>query len=178
MGAAMRVLARLDRALSATLKTGAVVLGLAVACLMVLGVITRYVLGEPWFGLEEVTLLCVMWLYMVGASMACRERSHLQAGLMPLLLKSPLALSVVRSLTSLIALIMAIFIARWSFDLITWGLAKAQASPVFGIPWVVSQGSLFVGSVFFALYLSRDLVHDTREAMRARASALARGNGS
>ena len=156
------ILSRLDRALGAMKKTAAAILSLAVACLMVAEVITRYVLGEPWFGLEEITLLCVMWLYMVGASMACRERSHLKADVIQLLVKNQIVLSALTLLSTLISLIMAIFIAQWSFDLVVWGINKAQGTPVFGIPWVVSQSSLLAGGMFFVIYFLRDLVHDIR----------------
>jgi len=159
------VLSRVDRALGATKKAAAVILGLAVACLMVVEVITRYVLGEPWFGLEEITLVCVMWLYMIGASMACRERSHLKADLVQLLVKNPVLLNSMKSVSTLISLIMAIYVVQWSFDLVVWGLTKGQTTPVFGIPWVVSQSSLLAGAIFFAIYLLRDLIHDLRATL-------------
>lgn len=156
------VLTPIDRALDATKKTVAVLLSIAVASLMVLEVITRYVLGEPLFGLEEITLICVMWLYMIGASMACRERSHLKAELIQLLVKSKNVLKAMQVFTTFISFVMAIFITQWALDLVLWGLEKKQATPVFEIPWVVSQSSLLFGGVFFAVYLFRDLVVDIR----------------
>jgi TRAP-type C4-dicarboxylate transport system permease small subunit len=152
----------LDRALGATMKTAAAILGLAVACMMVLDTFTRYVLGKPWFGLQETTLICVMWLYMIGASLACRERSHLRADLMPLLVKNPILLGAITALSTFISLIMAVYIIRWSFDLVVWGVAKGQTTPALRIPWVVSQSSLLAGGLFFAIYLLRDLIHDVR----------------
>lgn len=156
------VLLRLDGVLGAAKKTAATILGLAVACLMVVEVITRYVLGEPWFGLEEITLICVMWLYMVGASMACRERSHLRAEVIQVLVKNRVVLSALTILSTLISLIMAVCIVQWSFELVSWGVEKAQGTPVFGIPWVVSQSSLLAGGIFFVIYFLRDLIHDVR----------------
>ncbi len=169
MVAFMSVLSRLDRTLGATKKAAAAILGLAVAWLMIVEVITRYVLGAPWFGLEEITLICVMWLYMVGASMACRERSHLKADVIQLLVKNQTLLNAVTLLSTLISLVMAIYIIQWSFDLVIWGLNKGQTTPVFGIPWVVSQSSLLAGAMFFAIYLLRDLIHDGRTIIASRA---------
>ena len=159
---AVAVLAQLDRALSVSKKTAATVLSVAVAVLMAIEVFTRYVMGEPLFGLEEITLMCVMWLYMIGAAMACRSRSHLKAELIQLLVRRQGGLRAVRVLTTLISLVMAVFITLWSFDLVVWGLEKQQSTPVFQIPWVVSQSSLFVGGMFFTLYFLRDLVVDVR----------------
>jgi TRAP-type C4-dicarboxylate transport system permease small subunit len=156
------ILAPIDRALDATKKAAAVVLSIAVASLMVIEVITRYVLGEPLFGLEEITLICVMWLYMIGASMACRERSHLKAELVQLIVKSQTSLKAIQVLTTLISLVMAVFITLWAFDLVVWGVEKKQSTPVFEIPWFISQSSLLFGGIFFTLYLVRDLIVDIR----------------
>ena len=154
------VFVQLDRALSASKKTLATVLSVAVAVLMAIEVFTRYVMGEPLFGLEEITLMCVMWLYMIGAAMACRSRSHLKAELIQLLVRRQGGLRAIQVLTTLISLVMAVFITLWSFDLVIWGVEKQQSTPVFQIPWVVSQSSLFVGGVFFTLYFVRDLFVD------------------
>ena len=159
------VLAPIDRALDVTKRTAAVVLSIAVASLMVIEVITRYVLGEPLFGLEEITLICVMWLYMIGASMACRERSHLKAELVQLVVKGQTSLKAIEVLTTLISLVMAVFITQWAFDLVAWGLEKGQSTPVFEIPWFVSQSSLLFGGIFFTVYLVRDLIVDVRNLL-------------
>ena len=138
-------------------------LSVAVAVLVMIQVFTRYVMGEPLFGLEEITLICVMWLYMIGAAMACRSRSHLKAELIQLLVRHQGGLRAIQVLTTLISLVMAVFITLWSFDLVVWGLEKQQSTPVFQIPWVVSQSSLFVGGMFFTLYFVRDLIVDVRK---------------
>lgn len=162
MNALISVLRRVDSLLGMIKKTIAVVLSVVIVLLMVLEVITRYVFGEPFFGLEELTLISVMWLYMIGASMASRERSHLKADIVQFIVRNDRALRVITALATLIALVMAVMIAQWSFDLMAWGYRKQQTTPVFAIPWVFSQSSLFFGSLAFVLYLARDLFHDVR----------------
>lgn len=162
MNVLMTALGRLDSLLGMTMKTIAVVLSVVIVLLMVLEVITRYVLGEPFFGLEELTLISVMWLYMIGASMATRERSHLKADIIQFMVRNDRALRVIAALATLISLVMAVMIAQWAFDLMAWGYMKQQTTPVFAIPWVFSQSSLFFGSLAFVLYLIRDLFRDVR----------------
>jgi len=151
-----------DRFLATTQKGALVVLSLIVSTFMVIEVMARYVFGEPLFGLEELTLMSVMWLYMIGASMACRERSHLKAELVQLVVKGEASLKAIEVLTTLISLVMAVFITQWAFDLVAWGVEKRQSTPVFGIPWFVSQSSLLFGGIFFTVYLFRDLIVDVR----------------
>ncbi len=164
-----------DLFLAATKKGAVVILSMIVSIFMVVEVITRYVFGDPLFGLEELTLMSVMWLYMLGASMACRERSHLRAEMVQLFIKNQKVLYVIKALSTCIALVMAACIVYWSYDLVAWGLEKRQSTPVFEIPWVVSQCSLLVGGVFFVIYLTRDVVEDIQLAFGTTHTSMPNG---
>lgn len=143
-----------------------IVLSMLIAGLIVAGIITRSVFGEPLFGVEEVVLLSVMWLYMLGAVMAAKERSHLRADFLPTLIQSQKALAAVQLLASIISLLMATAFVVWSFDLFQWSLHRQQSTPVFAVPWAVSQTSPFVCSVLMVVYVFRDVVRDARLTFR------------
>ena len=162
MQSILTVFSLVDRVLGMIKNIVAVVLSLVVAVLMVVVVVTRYVLGAPIFGLEEIILISVMWLYMIGASLACRERSHLKADMVGLLVKNPRILQAIQVLTTAISLVMAIYITQWAFSLVSFSFRRVQTTPVFEIPWYFSQAALLVGGIMFTIYLTRDLIVDIR----------------
>lgn len=154
------LMGQIDRALIFVIKPAIAVLSLLIAVMLAVGIFTRSVLEKPVFGLEEIVLLAAMWLYMIGAAMASRDRSHLSADFIQVLTSNPKVIAFFHLLATLISLGMAIVFAVWAYDLMSWSLAKGQTSIVFKIPWYVSQSSLFVGSVLFIFYLIRDLLND------------------
>lgn len=150
----------MDKLIEAIINPVLAVIGISVAVMLTVGILTRAILGSPMFGLEEIVLFGIMWFYMLGAVLASRERSHLSADFVEVFTHNPKAISIFKVLATLISLVIAILFATWSFDLVSWGIEKQQSTPVFNIPWYLSQGSLFVAAVLFIFYLFRDLVID------------------
>ncbi|SDE94117.1 TRAP-type C4-dicarboxylate transport system, small permease component [Paracoccus isoporae] len=170
-GAIQRVLTLIDRFdhwVTTAIRPIVVALGLLIAFAFAAGVFFRSVVGSPVFGLEELVLLAAMWFYLLGAGLASSERSHLSADFLPMLLGDGKAAQAVQLFATALSLMMAVFILVWSLDLVSWGLDKRQGTPVFGIPWVVSQASLMFGACLFIIYLSRDFLRDLLVLLGAR----------
>ena len=156
----MAFLKRIDAVLVRIIHPILIVIGLAVALMLAIGIFARALLGAPVFGLEEIMLLCVMWFYMLGVSLASRERSHLSADFVRVMSSNPKVRRAADIVATLISLSVAIMFVTWSYDLFAWGVEKGQSTPVFAIPWAVSQSSLFFASILFVIYLLRDLIHE------------------
>ncbi|WP_420586098.1 TRAP transporter small permease [Ruegeria sp.] len=154
----MGVLRALDGLLIRIIHPILIFVGLAVALMLTVGIVSRALLGAPIFGLEELMLLGIMWFYMLGAALASRERSHLSADFVKVLSNNPKVWRVAAIVSTAISLVVAIMFVTWSWDLFAWGVEKGQATPVFNIPWWVSQSSLFFASILFVIYLTRDLI--------------------
>lgn len=151
-----------DFCITAIIKPVVVLFSVLIAGMLALGIFTRIVIGSPMFGLEEIVLICVMWLYMLGATLAARDRTHLAADFIQVLTKKKKIIKGMNLLASVLSLIIACFFVTWSYELLLWALQKKQTTPVFHIPWYYSQGSLFCASIFFIIYLSRDVINDIR----------------
>lgn len=154
------LLSRLDQLLGFLLKAVVVLTGLAVAVMLVVGIFFRSALEHPVFGLEEIVLFSVMWFYMCGAVLASRERSHLAADFMSVMVSDPRKLRIIGIATTAISLVLAIFFTAWAWSLVSWGIERGQSTPVFSLPMWVSQASLLFAAVCFVLYLARDLLRD------------------
>jgi len=151
---------RVDAALSKVIRMVVVVLSLFIAGAMVLGIFMRSALHAPMLGLEEIILFSVMWLYMMGAALASRERSHLSADFVAVYVKSARVRNTLHLAATLVSLAMVVAFVVWSYDLLAWGLTKRQSTPVFQLPLYLSQASLFFASLLFLFYMLRDVMHD------------------
>ena len=157
-----------DRFLAAMQEGILIFTSLMLSGLMVTEVVSRYFLGYPIWGWEELAMLCAMWLYMIGAAMAAHDRSHLKTEIMPLLVKDPQKLRLIEALATFIALVMAGFMTYWSCDLFLWGLKYRQETPIFGIPWVVAQSSMFLAAILISVYFLHELVDNIRSIFNPR----------
>ncbi|MED5499399.1 MAG: TRAP transporter small permease [Pseudomonadota bacterium] len=160
MKALISTISYLDSAASSIIKAVIVVLSIIVAFAMVIGIVARTVLGVPVFGIEEIILMSAVWLYMLGAIMASRERSHLSADFVQTFVKNDAVSGAIQLLATGLSLVMAVFFIWWSYSLFSWGVQRGQVTPVFSIPLYVSQSSIFLASILLFLYALRDLVQD------------------
>lgn len=151
---------RIDQFIALVVCPFVVALSLAVAGLMVLGIVARSVLGEPLLGLEEIILLAVMWLYMMGAVLASRERTHLRADFINVFVSNDKTRHRLHTVANLISTCMVVAFFIWSLDLLLWGLEKRQATTALQIPLFLAQGSMFCASVLMLFYAVRDLLQD------------------
>ena len=84
MSTALTILVRLERALI-------IAFCLALAGLMVVQIILRYVFVAPFLGFEEVTVLLGLWIYFLGLVHITRTREHISSGVVQLFLQSQVA---------------------------------------------------------------------------------------
>lgn len=154
------VISCIDRVITFFIKPIVVFVSLAIAFMLAIGIFSRSVIEKPVFGLEELVLIGAMWLYMLGAALASRERSHLSADFIQVICSNQKVIKAIHLVAGLVSLVMAIMFVSWSFDLLLWGVEKGQTTPVFQLPWYLSQSSLFVASLLFVFYLVRDLLKD------------------
>lgn len=139
---------------------------LVLVSVMVFETFSRYSLNSPIWGWEELAMISAIWLYMIGATLAAYEGAHLKTDIMSLWVKNRRNLGIIRVLTALISLVMAGFMAYWSSSLLFWGLEQGQTTAVFGIPYVVAQGSLFVAGILISIYFLRDLLRQAGDILR------------
>ena len=156
----MLLLRKLDLLLVRIIHPILIFVGLSVATLLAAGIFSRAVLGTPIFGLEELMLIGIMWFYMLGAALASRDKAHLSADFVKVMTKNPKIWRLASITSTVISLFIANMFVTWAWDLFSWGFKKGQSTPVFSIPWWISQSSLFFASILFVIYLVRDLIQE------------------
>lgn len=162
----------IDNIIAYIVKVIVTVLGIFIPFAMVGGIISRALLGVQVFGLEELVLMAAMWLYMLGAALASREKSHLSADFIQAFSRNKTLNDVMRLIASILSVMMAVVFVTWSYSLFYWGVDKGQTTPVFSIPQYFSQGSLLIASMLLLLYALRDLIHDLSGLFKKEAVSL------
>jgi len=153
----------IDKILTMIVIPVVVVLSIAIASMLAWGIFSRSLLNAPVFGLEELVLISAMWLYMLGAVLAAKDRSHLTADFVSVIFKNEKLIAGFAILATTISIVMSLYFVSWSYELMAWSLKKAQITPVFKLPWYISQSSLFVGSLALVFYLIRDFIKDCQK---------------
>lgn len=152
------MLEKLDTLIYRIIRPVVVVIGLGVALLLVVGIVARSILGTPIFGLEEIMLLAIMWFYMMGAVLASREGSHLKADLIDVLTDDPAIHRIVGIIATVISIFASLAFCYWAMDFLAFSVSRWQTTPVFKIPFWVSQISILLAAVLLTAYLIRDLI--------------------
>ena len=135
-----------------------VIVGLGVAFLLAVGIVARSMFGAPIFGFEEIMLLAIMWFYMLGAALASRDGSHLRADFVDVMTDNPRIRRGAAIISTIISIFASLAFCYWATDFLSFSTSRAQTTPVFAIPFWVSQASLLVAALLLTAYLIRDLV--------------------
>ncbi|KGJ06666.1 TRAP-type C4-dicarboxylate transport system, small permease component [Paracoccus halophilus] len=152
------MLKKIDAAIDRVIRPVVVVIGLGVAFLLVVGIVARSALGAPVFGLEEIMLLAIMWFYMLGAVLASREGSHLRADFVDVMTENPAIRRGAAVIATTVSIFASLAFCYWATDFLSFSLSRGQRTPVFAIPFWVSQASVLVAAILLTAYLIRDLV--------------------
>lgn len=142
-----------------------IVAGSAVAVMVFIQVLLRYVFASPLFGIEEMVCLIAMWLYFIGASYGAYERSHIKADLMHLWFRTPRSMAVINSLSSAVTVILAVVMVRWSYPYFVWGIKKGETSQALLLPMVLSQSAIFFGAILMCFYFLAEFADHLLEAI-------------
>jgi TRAP-type C4-dicarboxylate transport system permease small subunit len=142
-----------------------IIAGCVVAVLIFVEVMLRYVFGSPLFGVEEMVTLIAMWLYFLGASYGAYERSHIKAELVHLWFNTPRSLAAIKSVASLITVVLSLIMVSWSYPYFVWGLKEGETSQALLLPMVLSQSAVFFGAILMSIYFIAELVDNVLESL-------------
>ena len=145
-------------ALAGIKKTLAVVICLIIPVIIVVQVFMRYVLKVPLMGIEELLTFFIIWLYMLGGSVASQERTHISCGILTLYMKKPLTIKIFNICKALFGCICGAWIARWGWWYITYSAKLGKVSDLLHIPMVIGEGAIFVGFILMLIFSIVELV--------------------
>ena len=139
------------------------VCAIAIPLLIVYQVILRYVLRLPLMGIEELLSFPIIWLYMMGGSVASEQRNHIECGILTLYIKKDLTMRVFKCFKSLFSIIVCCWLTRWAFWFFTYSLKMWKVSDMLKIPMFLGESVLFIGLVFMLFFTFLELVDHVRD---------------
>ena len=137
---------------------GMVLLALLVVTTL-LQVLSRYVLSKPLDWTEEAARYLFVWVAMLGAGMAAKDRVHFFVDL--LLERMPPGLA--RAVTALTGVVASVFLLAISWAAFELALSNGvQDSPVLTIPMSIPYFAIPMGLALMALFAIGDTVQIIR----------------
>lgn len=115
-----------------------------------LGVIMRYFVRSPLIWLEEVQLLCFLWMAVMGGSAVFRHGSHICIDV----LVDSLPPAIQRAIIWLVALVNVVVLAYLFQKGLAYSMQMLQSSRItniLGIPYAIIYGILPVGCILMII---------------------------
>jgi TRAP-type C4-dicarboxylate transport system permease small subunit len=137
----------------------------AIVVLILTQVALRYVFRMPIMGVEELACLCGFWLYFMGAANGARERSHIKADLLNIMIRNERALNGVKALISFVLIVLAGLFVEWTVSYVLWSMKSWERSPALSIPMVFAQASMMVSAVLMLFYFCVEFLDYARQAL-------------
>ncbi len=130
----------LARVVDGVLRTALVVLVVMLVISVAWQVLSRYLLANPASWTEELARFLLIWIGMLGASYAFRQKAHLGLELLPAKLSGVSARILKFFTLAVIALFAVTVLIAGGVNLVSLTWELRQYSPVLGMPiaWVYS----------------------------------------
>ncbi|MCD8352287.1 MAG: TRAP transporter small permease [Planctomycetaceae bacterium] len=117
----------------------------ALLCATIFGVIMRYVVNSPLTWMEEVQMLCIIWLVFFGGSAAFRLQAHVAIEIlvdaMPRWMKKAVEVIIFLVVTAVL-----LFIAYRGYEYVARLAGGRRVSNVLRIPYALTYAALPLGA--------------------------------
>lgn len=129
-------------------------------------VVLRYVLKAPLMGIEELMTFFIIWLYMMGGSVASEQRCHIECGILTLYIKKEKTMRIFKCFKALLSLVVCFWLTRWAFWYFQYSLKLWKTSDILHIPMFFGESSMFVGLAFMLFFSVLELIDYIRAAIQ------------
>ena len=143
----MKLLTNLEKNFEKYLITSAL---LVMSLVLILQVIMRYVFRSPFVWSEELARYLLIWLSMMGTSLAVRESRHISVDFLPVVF-GPRSYALFATIAHIGNLIFCILMIWYAVPVIIRLAAIGQLSPSLGIPMWMIYAAVPVGLTFMML---------------------------
>ncbi|CAM3908927.1 2,3-diketo-L-gulonate TRAP transporter small permease protein YiaM [Vibrio aerogenes CECT 7868] len=131
-------------------------------------VITRYVFEVPVMGLEEMTIIPTLWMYMLGAVNASRENTQIRANVLEIFIKSEWGHTLLALIGEVISFVISVWLTYWAWDYFKYALRVKKETPTLYIPTLIYECSLFIGLVLISGFILLHIVRLTKKLTMPR----------
>lgn len=139
-----------------------------VPLIVVYQVILRYVLKAPLMGIEEMLVFPIIWMYMIGGSVASEQRNHIECGILTLYIKKERTMQIFKCFKSVFSLAVAVWLCYWSYWYFSYSLKLWKLSDLLRWPMFFAESALFVGFVLMTFFTLIELIDHFSEVIHRK----------
>lgn len=147
-------------------RAAAMLVGIAVPLIVVYQVVLRYVLKAPLMGIEELLVFFIIWLYMLGGSVASEQRNHIECGILTLYIKKDRSIKLFRCFKSVFSMVVCAWLVYWGYWYFSYSLKMWKTSDILHIPMFYGESAVFIGFVLMFLFGMLELVDHILDYVR------------
>ena len=151
------ILRKFDEFLIKIVSALIVVSSVAMSSLVFFLVLSRYFFGSSIIGVLELATIFAIWLYMLGAILASRNKEHLTVDILELTISDPKKLAIYDLARSTLVLLPSIFVVYLAYDMLGWSTKRPQTTPALSLPLLIQQSPMMFATIFFVAYAIRDI---------------------
>lgn len=96
-------------------------------------------------GNEELLIIVVFYLYMIGCAYGAYERSHITAEIIDVIVKDGIFKETVYIIRWILTFVLGVIFMVWAFSLVQWSLENELKTLVYRIPVAFGQFSILLG---------------------------------
>lgn len=148
----MKFLRKLDSGYAKALKFCVTFLSVAIAVMIVMLVVCRYVLHVNLNGAEELPTYMMIFCVWLGAGLVARDDKHLCVDVIYTVIKSEKAKTCLRLFTHVLTSVVMWYYTVLAYSFVVKGIAKGQVSSGLQFPMWWAYSVLFIGSLSMAIY--------------------------
>ena len=138
---------------------------IAIPLIVVYQVILRYVLHHPLMGIEELLVFFIIWLYMIGGSVASEQRNHIECGILTLYIKKDFSMRLFKTFKSLFSCVICAWLSYWGWWYFNYSLKIWKLSDILRIPMFIAESAIFVGFILMLFFTILELIDNIRSVL-------------
>ncbi len=139
-----------------------------VPLIVVYQVILRYVLKAPLMGIEELLIFPIIWMYMIGGSVASEQRNHIECGILTLYIKKERSMQIFKCFKSLFSLAVALWLSYWGFWYFRYSLKLWKLSDLLRWPMFFAESAIFIGFALMSFFTLLELIDHVQELLNGK----------
>lgn len=128
------------------------ILGVGVVLIVASTSILSSFLNINFPGNEELLIIVVFYLYMIGCAYGAYEKSHITAEIIDVIVKDGIFKETVYVIRWILTFILGVVFMIWAIALVQWSYENELKTLVFRLPIAFGQSSIVIGLVLTNFY--------------------------
>lgn len=162
----MSINSKIWNGLLSVIKNLMIICNFMVMTIVFVALTSREVFNVDFYGYEEILVIFAMWLYMMGSAYGSYEKTQITADILSVMLPEGKMKSSISLLAHLLTFFLGLIFAIWAFQFILWSFQMDIRTPIWHLPALIGESSLFFGLALMSLYNFVHLIDEIKTTIK------------